>query len=32
VDGEDGRDALLLAERVVEAVEQHRATLEEARI
>ena len=32
VDGEDGRDALLLAERVVEAVDQHRLTLEEARI
>ena len=32
VDGEDGRDALVLAERVVEAVDQHRATLEEARI
>jgi predicted dehydrogenase len=32
VDGEDGRDALLLAERVIDAVEQHRATLEEARI
>jgi predicted dehydrogenase len=32
VDGEDGRDALLLAELVIDAVEQHRATLEEARI
>jgi predicted dehydrogenase len=32
VDGEDGRDALLLAERVIDAVEQHRAKLEEARI
>jgi len=30
VSGEDGRDALALAERVLEAVESHRATLEEA--
>ena len=30
VSGEDGRDALALAERVLEAVEIHRATLEEA--
>ncbi len=30
VSGEDGRDALALAEQVVEAVEEHRATLEEA--
>jgi len=30
VSGEDGRDALALAESVVEAVEEHRATLEEA--
>jgi predicted dehydrogenase len=30
VSGEDGRDALALAERVLEAVETHRATLEEA--
>ena len=30
VSGEDGRDALALAERVVAAVESHRATLEEA--
>jgi predicted dehydrogenase len=30
VSGEDGRDALALAERVVNAVEEHRNTLEEA--
>lgn len=30
VSGEDGRDALVLAERVLDAVEEHRATLEEA--
>ena len=30
VSGEDGRDALALAERVLEAVEIHRTTLEEA--
>jgi predicted dehydrogenase len=30
VSGEDGRDALALAESVVEAVEEHRATVEEA--
>jgi predicted dehydrogenase len=30
VSGEDGRDALVLAERVLEAVEEHRNTLEEA--
>src|SRR6266516_3864088 len=30
VSGEDGRDALALAERVLEAVETHRVTLEEA--
>jgi predicted dehydrogenase len=30
VSGEDGRDALALAERVLEAVETHRSTLEEA--
>ncbi|HSB64822.1 MAG TPA: gfo/Idh/MocA family oxidoreductase, partial [Thermoanaerobaculia bacterium] len=30
VSGEDGRDALALAERVLDAVEEHRATLEEA--
>jgi predicted dehydrogenase len=30
VSGEDGRDALMLAERVLEAVEEHRSTLEEA--
>jgi len=30
VSGEEGRDALALAERVLEAVETHRATLEEA--
>jgi predicted dehydrogenase len=30
VSGEDGRDALALAQSVVEAVEEHRATLEEA--
>ena len=30
VDGEDGRDALVLAERVLDAVEEHRNTLEEA--
>jgi predicted dehydrogenase len=30
VSGEDGRDALVLAERVLDAVEEHRNTLEEA--
>jgi predicted dehydrogenase len=30
VSGEDGRDALVLAERVLDAVGEHRATLEEA--
>lgn len=30
VSGEDGRDALVLAEQVLEAVEEHRATVEEA--
>jgi predicted dehydrogenase len=30
VSGDDGRDALVLAERVLEAVEEHRNTLEEA--
>lgn len=30
VSGEDGRDALILAERVLDAVGEHRATLEEA--
>lgn len=32
VSGEDGRAALALAERVVEAVSEHRASLEEARV
>jgi predicted dehydrogenase len=32
VSGEDGRDALALAESVVEAVEEHRATLEETSV
>ena len=32
VSGEDGRDALALAERVVEAVGEHRASLAEARV
>jgi predicted dehydrogenase len=30
VSGEDGRDALVLAERVLEAVEEHRNAVEEA--